>query len=383
MTPLGLSVNYVGALDGMVLAFMKYMRCLLDHTLTCQRDGAPCDPKLQFGIVFYPAILIFSLIWQLLGGLIRFMVSIMIFFFTLFTPPEGGPCQCWTRNFVDGYGDDATGYFNNNNQWFFGGFCYACRTPNVECPKVYVGLPGTAINSRIQGVFPCRPYCPVFAKYANPGLSDAAALSMCISQYTGYTPKLHTGFTALEICTGRITVPKTVYQFRPDYQDSQAVCTIPACVPTIGVADSCFTTPGFGLCNPPACGSTPGTAYMNVDMCPDPTCQNPANFTVTGIGNAVGIWPNDCGTGAFWDTTPNDPLVTCGALQIINAFLDVFRALILHSSLPPTKADVATPLFLIQLEIYSSWPRRIELDLSVAATRLDNLLNLVKHGTKR
>lgn len=332
MTPLGLSINYRGALDGMVLAFLKYMRCLLDHTLTCQRDGAPCDPKLQFGIVFYPAILIFSLVWQLLGGLIRFVVAIVIFFFTLFTPPDGGPCQCWSNNYIDGYGDDASGFFSIGNTWFFGGFCYPCRTPNVECGKVWLNLPGLPPGSRSSTVLPCKPYCPVFKKLANPLLTSADAINECIAEYGGYTPKLHPTYSAAEVCTGHISQPHTVYEIRPDYMDgSQATCVIPICNPVINTPDSCITTPDRGLCAPlggSGCGNTPKQNYINPDMCPDPTCQNPANFTSIGEGNAIGLWPNQCGNGAFQNTSPANALVQCGVLQIVSSFLDVFRAFI-------------------------------------------------------
>lgn len=353
MTPLGLSVNYVGALDGIVMAFLKYMRCLLDHTLSCQRKDAPCDPKLQFGIVFYPAILIFSLVWQLLGGLIRFIVAIVIFFFTLFTPPDGGPCQCWSNNYIDGYGDDASGYFSVGNSWFFGGFCYPCRTPNVECGKQWVNLPGLPPGSRSVTVLPCKPYCPVFARLQNPGLSPLDAVNDCIAQYSAFTPKLHPTFSALEICTGHILVPHTVYEFRPTYTDGpQATCTLIPCVPTPNVPHSCFTTQGFGLCEPfggGGCGSAPPQSFIPVDMCADPTCQNPANFTNIGEGPAIGIWPDQCGNGAFQDTRPSNPLVQCGVLQIVSAFLDVFRAFIAIFDTPffitPNESKRVVPVF--------------------------------------
>jgi hypothetical protein len=340
MTPLNLSINYRGALDGMVMAFLKYMRCLLDYTLTCQRAGAPCDPGLQFGIIFYPAILIFSLIWQLLGGLIRFIVAIVIFFFTLFTPPEGGPCQCWGGTYVDGYGDDSTSYYTIGNQWFFGGFCYPCRTPNVDCGKIYMNLPGTALGTINYFVLPCKPYCPVFHKFYNPGLSTADALNMCLAAYEEFSPKLHTTFSAMEICTGRIMVPHTVYEFRPDYTDApQATCTLNPCVPTQNVPNSCFTSieqnaPFFtprGLCSPfngANCGNTPGSYYVPIDMCADPTCQDPATPALLSNGFYIGMWPDGCGYNAWASSLPDNPLVQCGVLQIVSAFLDVFRAFV-------------------------------------------------------
>lgn len=337
-TPYGLSINYRGALDGMVLAFMKYMRCLLDHTLTCQREDAPCDPKLQFGVVFYPAILIFSIIWQLLGGLIRFQVAIIIFFFTLFTPPEGGPCQCWSYSYIDGYGDDATVNFKQGNG-VTSGFCYKCRTNNMECgiPQQGLDVPPCFPSRLLQNTAKCKDYCPVWQRIRNPGLSAVDAYNQCISDYAAFSPKLHPGFTAAEICSGRFAVNRTVYEVSPLYTGPQATCNVPACNPTPGVPNSCITTSSHGLCHvldggAGTCGTNSEDRYIPLDMCPDPYCQNPNNqtcyfVTECGFSNVCvsGIWP--C-TPQFASGEPSDPVVLCGALQIVSALLDVFRAFI-------------------------------------------------------
>ncbi len=88
LTPLGLSINYINAIDGIVMGFTRYLRKLLDHLFTCPRVGDACDNNKQYGIIFYPLILIESISWQILGGVIRFLAAIGIFFFSLFTPPQ-------------------------------------------------------------------------------------------------------------------------------------------------------------------------------------------------------------------------------------------------------------------------------------------------------
>lgn len=327
-TPYGLSVNYQGALDGMVLAFAKYMRCLLDHTLTCQRPGAPCDPKLQFGVVFYPIILIGSLLWQLLGGIIRFMVAIVIFFFSLFTPSEGGPCQCWENSWTDGYGDSTNGYYQIANEWFFGGFCYPCNANNVECARPIRG-PGVPATLRVSNRFVCPDYCPIYQRMVNPGLTALAAYHLCISQYAGWTPKLHPAFTAAEVCSGHIQTNRTVYEYFPGYEKPQATCIIPQCNPTRGTVHSCITESNNGLCRPIQgggyCGGTDLARYLPLDICPDPWCLDPANYTIIDGQTVRGLWPCD---GVFGNTSPANPLFRCGVIQILQSFLDVFRAFI-------------------------------------------------------
>lgn len=344
LTPSGLSILYKGALDGTVLAFLKYMRCLLDHTLTCQRDGAPCDSSKQFGIVFYPAILIFSIIWQLLGGLIRFWVAIIIFFFTLFTPPSGGACQCWSYQYAGGYGQDATQYFDQGDGIRVG-FCYTCRVPNHQCG---VSISGIGIDDQNnpdrlkRWKMKCRDYCPVQQRLRDPGLSAVDAHARCLSDYATYTPKLYPTFTAEEVCSGHIATNRTVYQYYPGYPGTQATCNVPACQPS--GPNSCITDGsqnggGVGLCNvldggAGNCGDTSYEHYVPIDMCPDPHCQNPANKSCEFALDCIpahggpccwtGIWP----CGIFGTTQPSNPVVLCGALQVVSAFLDVFRAFV-------------------------------------------------------
>lgn len=338
VTPFGLSVNYKGALDGVVLAFMKYMRCLLDHTLTCQRDGAPCDSSKQFGIVFYPGILIFSLIWQLLGGLIRFWVAVIIFFFTLFTPPEGGVCACWEYTYVGGYGEDRTVYFRRGTGGIFGingAFCYSCLVPNHKCGERVTGLGIDEQGASPYDTFKCRDYCPVQQRLRDPVIDAATAYARCLADYAIYQPKIFPTFSAAEVCSGHIASNRTVYQHAPSYPSAQATCTVPACTGPADGPNSCTTKNGQGLCTPllggaSNCGQTSFHHYIPIDMCPDPYCINPANKTCVSYGPYcfTGIWP--CGD-TFSDTEiyglfQQAPQVHCGAIQVVSAFLDVFHA---------------------------------------------------------
>lgn len=327
-TPYGLAVNYVGALDGIAMAFMKYMRCLLDHTLSCQRPSAPCDTRLQFGVVFYPAILIFSLVWQLLGGLIRFLVAIAIFFFTLFTPPEGGPCQCWQNSWIDGYGDSSNGYYQIANEWFFGGFCYPCNANNVDCATPVRGL-GIPPTLTIRNAFRCPDYCPIYHRLGNPAISALDAYDLCVAQYANWSPKFHPEYTAAEVCSGHVQHNFTVYEYYPGYPKAQASCTIPQCTPVKGTINSCITEANNGLCRPILgggyCGGTDSARYLALDMCPDPWCLDPANYTIIDGQTVRGLWP--C-AGVFGNTVPANALFRCGVIQILNSALDVFRAFV-------------------------------------------------------
>ena len=177
------------------------------------------------GVVFYPAILIFSLLWQLLGGIIRFQVAVLIFFFTLFTPPEGGPCQCWKFDALDGYGDMATHYFQQGGGIGVG-FCYECRAQNADCNEAIsgLGIPAwvkTASPDRLKNKFKCREYCPVQQRLRNPSLTPAQAYAACVADYTAFTPKSHPTFTIAEVCSGHVMQNHTVYEVRPGYIEPQ------------------------------------------------------------------------------------------------------------------------------------------------------------------
>jgi len=350
MTPHGLSINYSGAIDGIVLGFFRYMRALLDHLFTCQTAQAYCDPNKQHGIIFYPAILIFSIVWQLLGGLINFLSACTVFFFTLFQPPTGSTCGCWNADVIDHFGASRTQYYRPT-----AALCYACRVIGMDCntPVNY----GSYINDpRFALSYRCRPYCPVMQRLANPSFTDAQAYHACTTDWILYGPKDFNLWSAEEVCTGHIgsnatmgtnyAKPLVYYQYYPAYPYQQCSIDVPEQCNAGGDPFNCKSSVNHGLCNPidfntgtpngynnqpngpgQLCGNDV-SHYIPLDLCPDPSCiYLNATGCFGGICGVVGMWPCGQGGGSVFDTVyPSSPLVTCGVIQIVTNFLAVFAS---------------------------------------------------------
>ena len=343
MTPIGLARNYQGSIDGVVMAFVRYLRCLLDHLFTCPFQGQQCDAGAQFGIIFYPAILIFSISWQILGGVIKFIAAIGIFFFSLFQPPSGSVCGCYESSVEDVYGFMGTQFWRPT-----AALCYRCRTLRHDCntPVPYedkVNDPRFALSVR------CRDYCPAMQILRNPGITALDAYNRCLADYNnGDTPKEQTFWKPEEICSGRYSCPSAVrnntecviqYEVSPQFPDLQGTQIHPNITIT-------GTGPGQGWCYPLnsgqlCCSGCPINAnlrprctdvarYIPLEMCPDPTCQDPNQRSgIVGYGLVSGFWPCGQGDGSVFDTVyPGDPQITCGALTIVNNALGVFNAFV-------------------------------------------------------
>lgn len=324
MTPVFLSSGYTGAIDGLVMGLLRYLRCILNNLIGCDAQGNMCT---KFGIIFYPAMLIFSLSWQILGGVIRFLVASVLFFFSLFSPPEGDGCDCWehvesTYQAVTGGGPEIrlTRYYKR-----VAGLCYPCRALENQC-----GV-GFAINGQPNCGFAklCAEYCPVNQWLREPTIDSATAMARCIADYNGNATKIMNSLTATEACTG-VVQPRTYMDFEnPSSQCSDDVRQ--------GM-DLCF--PGAVVGGNPAPGSPPPCSVLlnfwgsfeqlsnmfQHDACQAPSCQyGSSGYPACGIPNAVGLW--DCGgSDIFKDTYPANALVTCGAIQVVDNFLAVFDA---------------------------------------------------------
>lgn len=347
MTPIGLARNYQGSIDGIVMAFVRYLRCLLDHLFTCPFQGQACDSGAQFGIIFYPAILIFSITWQILGGIIKFSAAIGIFFFSLFQPPSGSVCGCYEGSTDDPYGFVATQYWRPT-----AALCYRCRTLRHDCntPVPYedkINDPNFALSVR------CKDYCPAMQILRSPGISATEAYNRCLVQYqSDDVKKEQTFWKPEEICSGHYSCPSafrnssecvTQYEIGPTYPFTQGVQPHPPITIT-------GTTAGQGWCSPLGAGGVgelccPGCPvnltvlrrrcrdvghFIPLEMCPDPTCQDPnQRASLSGVGPVAAFWPCGQGGGSVFDSVyPGDPQVTCGALTIIVNALDVFNAFV-------------------------------------------------------
>lgn len=344
-TPIGLSAQFAGALDGLVMGFLKYLRCLLSNLLGCDGAGNNCTP---LGIIFYPAILIFSISWQILGGVIRFIASILIFVLSLFTPPSGAACTCWNAPQKDGFNATAQRY------WYqVAGLCYKCTTLGHDC-NVYPPV-GTFVNDYCAAwLYPCAKWCPYQQQLANPGFTQAQSLAACIAAYPNFT-HINNDLTAYEACTGYPISLQACDIFSSD-PARQSVC-VNFFDPTVAAfsmgntpVDQSITTKqgdvlpntGTGLClnyrprsatnDPSLLFSTPPTDFKVLDACPNPHCQHNAPFHPNQFcGQSVkGFWPCSGAIGQpaeqFANYYPGDPLVTCGALQLLSNFLDIWTA---------------------------------------------------------
>lgn len=65
--------------DGLIMAALRYIQCILGP---------------QLGVIFYPLIVFVSIVWQLLGPIIYFLASVVIFLFSLIFAVFGD-CQCY------------------------------------------------------------------------------------------------------------------------------------------------------------------------------------------------------------------------------------------------------------------------------------------------
>jgi hypothetical protein len=336
-TPIGLSAQFAGALDGLVMGFLKYLRCLLSNLLGCDGAGNNCTP---LGIIFYPAILIFSISWQILGGVIRFIASILIFVLSLFTPPTGAGCTCWNAPKVDGF--NATSF----QYWYqVAGLCYKCQALGHDCnvnPPV-----GTFVNDGCSGaLYPCASWCPLNQQLANPGFTPAQSIAACILAYPNFT-HINNDLTAFEACHGYPISLQACDIFALDparrtlcvsyFDSAQVTYSTGGLFPGFNHSITLRGNPGTGLCLAYVPKDGGGTGFTSnrfdfkvLDACPNPYCQANAPFhPLQYCGQSVrGFWPcSGFGPGQeFGNYYPGDPLVTCGALQLLSNFLDIWSA---------------------------------------------------------
>lgn len=330
----GLAANYVGAVDGIAMGLLRYLMCLLNNLF------AP----VKFGQIFYPAVLIFSIVWQILGGIIRFLAAIVIFFFSLFTPPNGNGCQCWEHSETDGYNFSHTQYYRNTN-----GLCYPCRLLGYDCDATHTI--GTVVNDDCSKLeMPCADYCPIMQKLRAPTITTAEALSRCISDYQNTTKTLQKkpGSNATQVCTGQFPAYLQVNPFT----DNNSTFLRPAITQT---CRGLFPSLNTGLCliQSTSPDNEDAKIWFLHDSCPDPACQingtlcpGTTDSLLRKCGQTVpGFWNCGGGGGAITDTTyPAGSLVTCGLIQIITNFLDVFASFVAIFTTPliiPTQRNIA------------------------------------------
>lgn len=349
MTPIALSAGYTEAVDGIIMGLLRYMRCILSNIIGCDGEGKNCVP---LGLIFYPAMLIFSLSWQILGGFIKFQVAMILFFFSIFQPPEGDGCSCWehsetTYQTIVGGGNQEvklTRYYQR-----VASLCYPCRSLGTQCGVNFPIPNGGSCGFEHK----CEEYCPLMQRLREPTLTESEAMLRCLEDYDNpNTTKPMNTLTATEACTGHI-IEKMYRTFEPDgnftcYDGNITISgatsngiSAGVCSPGYNQGGTCrrFVSNLFGGCQRPlshglglfSCDPLPPNNFpwehpnmLLYDACPDPACQyNYTGRPACGLSNVRGLW--DCPT-IFGSSYPNFPLVTCGALQIVQNFLSVFDA---------------------------------------------------------
>ena len=338
--PAALTAGYTGAIDGIVMGLLRYLQCILSN-IFCDASGK-C---VELGLIFFPARLIFSISWQILGGVIKFIVASILFFFSLFSPPSDGGCSCYEQvesTFQSVLGSSPpqevrlTRFFKQT-----GLLCYHCNTLESKCftTTPIDGNPSCRFEKR------CATYCPINQRLRDPVIDEATAMARCIADYNNpNVTKIMNTLDATEACTGHLAARN--YRVFDDSVQPNPDCWEEA----IGV-----TTPTTGLCNPGRRDAPPGLRdckretilnttggqfdfiqvnafpaindrnFFQHDACPDPVCQYDAPpREVCGQADQYGWW--HCDTFLFKDHYPGSPRTGCGALQVIQNFLNVFRA---------------------------------------------------------
>jgi len=126
----------------------------------------------------------------------------------------------------------------------------------------------------------------------------------------------------------RAVDPILLYQISPTYPFAQTIIPLQNITLT-------GTTAGSGWCNPapggvgPPLTATDVSRYIPLDMCPSPTCNDPSiGVMLSGVPDPVaGFWPCGQGGGSVFDSRyPSGPLITCGALTIVNNALGVWAS---------------------------------------------------------
>ncbi len=321
LTPAALSAGYQDAVDGILMGFLRYLRCILSNIIGCDAEGKGCLP---IGLVMYPAQLIFSIIWQILGGFIRFSVSMIIFFFSLFTPPKGGECACWKNGVVNAYGATVDQSYARVS-----GLCYRCHLPGWDCQQTYMNVYGASIYEHI----PCQEYCPLVQQVQNPGIDATTAYNKCIALFPNVTSRHNASWVTADLaCNSRayipFTIPNLCLPWRPNVCGNVTFTNFDWGFYNYGETIS-FTNGQFGSKEP----------FIVSDVCP-PGCEYNGGST-SGMSSGLANGPRDkgwlpypgyggdaLGAGMHSNVYPVEPLVVCGLLQIVQNFIDVFNSFV-------------------------------------------------------
>lgn len=172
LTPAEQACTYSGPIDGLIMGLFRYMNC-----------GIP-------GNVLYPLIWFLSMVWQLAGAFIYFIVTFIFFIISLFSNPSG--CAC--HDYSDPLQDDSIVKHTRTLA-----LCYPCPDAHAMC--------GPAATDPLNFVLFCEPHCPfMFGTNASDGAVVAAAQASCVSQLSSYSNPANWLSTTDKLCDGSYTV---------------------------------------------------------------------------------------------------------------------------------------------------------------------------------
>jgi phage-related protein len=319
MMPTALAVGFTQALDGVVMGFVRYMRCLLSN-LFCDKFGRNCIP---FGSILYPLQLIMSIVWQILGGVIRFVAACILFLFSLFTATDtGNGCECYQSGQLDGYGQTVTNYWARVS-----GFCYECQLWGYRCDMTHTDDLGFTAYEAVL----CPAYCPGRQRARNPAMTEAQAIAQCLLEYPNATLQHPTPWiNASFACTPSNAFPQVYGPYC--YSPNNGTTTPGSCSPLT------FNDATFGMCggnwdwHGNGFGVEPSQLFLTPDICLFGYCDynNPARpvgpFGL--LGNHKNWYPCSGPHTAAANRDPDNPVIPCGLLQAIQGFIDVINAFV-------------------------------------------------------
>ena len=274
--------NLEGPIDGQLNGLIRYIACALDFGTDSTTGSAIARPMLIFN----------SIIWQLYGGVMRFVAAWIIFLLSFFNLGSG--CDCWNYDDPEQsyQGSGATISFTRGRV-FTTGFCYPCPDAHAMC------------GDDPKGPLVCEDHCPFFKNQTN----IAQGIAECRTHLVEYSRQENwpNGATAQTLCDG---------SFESNWLD-----------------DRCGTT-NIDCRNSQMAWW--GRNAHRQSSCPIPYCQAPS---AGGLGQIdyPGVPERNTYTGSI---NPKGPKILCSALTLVKNLLQVFDAFAAIFSTPIILPDM-------------------------------------------
>ena len=291
--------NQESPIDGQLNGIIRYIACAIDFGTDTSVGSSIARPMLVFN----------SIIWQLYGGVMRFIAAWLIFLLSFFN--LGGGCACHDYTDPDQGLNGAGGADIRHTQGtgLASGFCYPCPDANGMC------------GNEPEIPFFCEKHCPQFKNCTDPAVAQAECIAH-LNEYsrTEYWPG---GATAASLCDGT-------------WQEARinSICA------RFGGPDSSVFG---GLTCKQIYDRRYITAWNTQSSCAQPYCQCNGG----GLVDFPGIGVRSRATGS---TVPSGPKILCSFLTLLGNLMEVFNAFAAIFStpilIPDSKRDVSSPLMM-------------------------------------